>query len=453
MSTNQKDPDSSASPVDVSRVCTSMDAPWDERNDRLTDVLRWSAEKPTKAKAEIRHLLEQGININARDGNRWRALRLAAYFQAPMSIRNMLAYASREGSAPVSTTSGTVVLHVRSVDSVPDDRARCEQCERDVAAIFCCPERSLGHCPFVEKWSRNVFAEPSRWVVVVACVLVIGVTFGKSMWVAWVTLAFLAITHVFFETIREALLYNPQAQVGLERTTVAGLEWSYRWSWEVRLPVRFEPTPPLAYPSSISSICSRASISGIRASNVPAVTIFRAALIELLTKQYIEASFCRSYAVTRAEPAPTVVDSYVVLVKRHMEGFKNLGELEKRILLAVTHCSVLSVLKNSTEGCHLYDVVRAVYKEDQSNPAAWVAELVASDAIERGIGQINKKWSTMKIVWSPINLSRLRDEEKIAQSLSEQLYEMHTEFSRVLDIQISRAISSRTAESGGGGGG
>lgn len=83
-----------------------MDAPWDERNDRLTEVLRSSAEKPNTAEAQVRELLEQGININARDGNRWRALRLAAFFQAPMHIRDMRAYASLKGSAPVSTSSG-----------------------------------------------------------------------------------------------------------------------------------------------------------------------------------------------------------------------------------------------------------------------------------------------------------------------------------------------------------
>ena len=98
MPTNQEFPDSVPSPVvDVSRVCISMDAAWDARNEQLTEVLRSSAEKPNTAEAQVRQLLEQGININARDGNRWRALQLAAYFQAPMRIRDILAYASREG--------------------------------------------------------------------------------------------------------------------------------------------------------------------------------------------------------------------------------------------------------------------------------------------------------------------------------------------------------------------
>ena len=367
-----------------------------------------------------------------------------------MRIRDMLPYASREGSAAVNSSSGTVVLRIHSIDSVSDDRARCGQCERDVGEIFCCQERLSGHCPFVEKWSGNVFIDPTGWIFVVAGLLAIGGFFVKSM---WAMLALLVTTFVLLEVTRETRLYNAQSHVRLQRTTVAGIEWNYRWSWEVGLPVRFEPTPRLAYPPSISAIYSLASLSGIRASNAPAVTIFRAALIGLLAKQHIEAEFFQSYAVTKTEPAPTVVDSYVVLVHRHTEGFEHLGVLEQRILRAVTDRLVQSVSRDSTEGLRLYDVVRAVYKEDQSNPSAWVAELVASDAVERRLGQVNETWSTMRIVWTPAHLSRLRDEEKIAQSLSDQLYEMHTEFSRVLDIQISRAIWSRVAESSGGGGG
>lgn len=262
-------------------------------------------------------------------------------------------------------------------------------------------------------------------------------------------LAFLAITHVFFETIREELLYNPQAQVQLQRTAVAGVEWGCRWSWQVRLPVRFEATAHLVYPSSISSIYSLVSLSGIRASKVPAVTIFRAALIGLLVKRYIEADLCQSYAVTKMEPAPTVVDNYVSLIERPMEGFENLGALEQRMLLAVAHCSTPSAAKDSTAGLRLDEVVRAVYQENQSNSSAWVANLVASDAVERGLGSIEVTWPTMKIAWAAAHTSGLQDEEKIVQSLSEQLYDISTEFSRALDIQISRAILSRIADDRG----
>lgn len=99
MTTNQDVAESIDHPVDVRRVCASMYAPWDARNDQLTELLRISAEYPAKIELEVRQLLEQGININARDENKCRAVQLAKHFQAPMRIRDMLAYASREGSA------------------------------------------------------------------------------------------------------------------------------------------------------------------------------------------------------------------------------------------------------------------------------------------------------------------------------------------------------------------
>lgn len=107
MTTHQELPDSVEPPIDVSRVCISMDAPWDARNEQLIDILRSSAERPSHAEAQVRQLLEQGININARDGNRWGALRLAEYFHAPMRIRDMLAYASREGTLPAVIPAAT----------------------------------------------------------------------------------------------------------------------------------------------------------------------------------------------------------------------------------------------------------------------------------------------------------------------------------------------------------
>ncbi len=114
MTTNQEGSDPPASPVDVSRVCVSMDAPWDARNEQLTDILRTSAERPTLAEAQVRQVLEQGLNINACDGNRWRVLQLAEYFQAPMCIRDLLAYALREGSAALAAPA--VKAPVRGLD-------------------------------------------------------------------------------------------------------------------------------------------------------------------------------------------------------------------------------------------------------------------------------------------------------------------------------------------------
>jgi len=103
MTTNREFPDPALGPVDVSRVCTANDAPWDERNERLAEAIRLSVDRPAEAEARVRRLLVQGININARTGNERTAQELAAYYEVSAGIASMLAYASRNGKAPAST--------------------------------------------------------------------------------------------------------------------------------------------------------------------------------------------------------------------------------------------------------------------------------------------------------------------------------------------------------------
>lgn len=120
MTTNQDFPDPAATPVDVSCVCAASDAPWDERNDRLADAIRLSVEKPVEAEAQVRRLIEQGININAHTGTERTALELAAYYETPSSITAMLTYASREGRAQAGTPSAPPVAVPAATERVLD---------------------------------------------------------------------------------------------------------------------------------------------------------------------------------------------------------------------------------------------------------------------------------------------------------------------------------------------
>lgn len=106
-------------PIDFSRVCVSVNAPWDARNDALAAAIRLSETKPAEAEIRIRRLIEQGININARAGNDRTILELAEYYEIPSGITAMLAHASREGTATVSVP-GSVLPRT----SVPQEKAR-----------------------------------------------------------------------------------------------------------------------------------------------------------------------------------------------------------------------------------------------------------------------------------------------------------------------------------------
>lgn len=91
--------DSAGNTLDVSHVCAEITAPWDERNDQLVNLLRRSVDHPGEGEALVRQQLEQGININARNTSRQRAVQIAAQLQVAAPIQGMLEYASREGGA------------------------------------------------------------------------------------------------------------------------------------------------------------------------------------------------------------------------------------------------------------------------------------------------------------------------------------------------------------------
>lgn len=95
-------------PIDFSRVCVSVSAPWDARNEALAEAIRLSASQPNEAEAEIRRLLEQGLNINASLGTNRNAIELAEYCEAPSRIKLILENASREGKATVSVPDPAV---------------------------------------------------------------------------------------------------------------------------------------------------------------------------------------------------------------------------------------------------------------------------------------------------------------------------------------------------------
>ncbi len=140
---------------------------------------------------------------------------------------------------------GTCEVHAKN--DTPNDRAKCGQCERDVGAIACCPERASGQCPFVERRTRFVFS---------SSILLIFVAFSLAITTSrlGIVLVCLVIALVLLAITREKLFYNTQSHVRLQRTTVAGVEWSYRWSWDVGLHrMHIVLTQPLTYPRSISS--------------------------------------------------------------------------------------------------------------------------------------------------------------------------------------------------------
>jgi hypothetical protein len=141
---------------------------------------------------------------------------------------------------------------------------RCEQCGREGGrAIFTCPERPLGRCPYVEQWREKKL-----------------------------------------NLVEQVLLYNSNSGVRLQRTTLWGIELSYKWVTSKPVPIDLALPQPLAYPPSIT-----AWVGWIKLSKLPiklhkemmmqAVAILRTTLIGLLAQGTSRSIISRSMSSKR----------------------------------------------------------------------------------------------------------------------------------------------------------
>lgn len=79
-----------ANSVINNNINCSKEAKWTEENQRLAIAIEDSIYKPHNSADKIKALLENGININAKNSDNFTALRLAKYYEVPLGIKLML---------------------------------------------------------------------------------------------------------------------------------------------------------------------------------------------------------------------------------------------------------------------------------------------------------------------------------------------------------------------------
>ena len=317
----------------------------------------------------------------------------------------------------------------------------CEQCGRDAGAISGCPERPLGTCPFVQQWRRRRFVTLGvGGLIAVVFAVLTGAVLLTSCGLPTV---FIAIPFGFWAISLEVQLHNAKTGTRLQRTTLAGIELSCRWTSRGSLfAIHLEPGQPLAYPLSITALAALSTRLGA-VSKSQAVAIVRAALIDLLLKECIEVYPFQSCLFRRWQRSPSVVTGYMIVAAQNTDQAQGAGVLESAIIRAVAAWPSKSRAKEWTDGPPIYDLVRAVYESDKSSPTSWLVERVAQDAAARSLCQLQGMLFWKKIEWDAAHASHLQREQQITQALSERLRQAYPEFSRALDEQISKAIASR----------
>ena len=339
--------------------------------------------------------------------------------------------------------------------SIESITPKCETCGRTGSAIFQCPNHRLGNCEYVvQRKTRS-----SHWGIIVLGVFLGFWTAGligsltHSRWPWLLPLAGLLIALGYWATSWEVVLHNARLHTTLKRRTVAGVQLSLTHNLSgVFMPIHLELSKPFTYPLSISALATLPD--GLNPDKKQpgwreSVAIFRAAIIELLANQVIEVHHSQSHVFKKQQHSSSVLDNHIIVAAHNMPGTQSRGVLEGRILAAAADWSAQPGSQEWPEAPPIYDLVRKVYKADQSSPSMWLARIVANDAVARGLAQIKGPFWKKRIEWDEAHLRGLRQEQQSAEALSQRLAQMYPEFSARLDEQIEKAIKSRTESSSG----
>jgi len=143
-------------------------------------------------------------------------------------------------------------------------------------AIFTCPERSSDRCPFVEQWREKKL-----------------------------------------NLVEQVLLYNSNSGVRLQRTTLWGIELSYKWVTSGKpVPIDLALSQPLAYPPGLTALPTGYYIMSMK----QAVAILRTALIGLLAKGQIQVHHSQIHEFKTWGVLEPAQDVYSVVATQEFES-------------------------------------------------------------------------------------------------------------------------------------
>jgi hypothetical protein len=309
----------------------------------------------------------------------------------------------------------------------------CEQCGRGLRDIANCTERTKSNCPFAV--TRKTRIDSITIAFLLSFVFL-------CLRLGWLALFVFAISLGLWILSSDITLENIKANVWIRQRTIAGIEISFTWTSKIKvlLPVNFELNHSFAYPHSVSALTNLPESLSPNKQDTGA--LFRSTLIGMLAGEAIEV-YRQDLLSGNLENLPKVDDSYGFALAKKEPQASTPGFLEYRIL---------DVLKDRTDGDSVYELVRGVFGSDRKSPDSWLAEQVANNAFDLGFARKPiRKSRSHKIEWNPDKRESLNYERLAALSLSYQLQNKHPGFSRVMDSEILRAISSRRESSGGGG--
>ncbi len=322
----------------------------------------------------------------------------------------------------------------------------CSQCGREASAIFRCPERRHGGCPFVKRWTGR----PSPGFL--AALAILGFVATALMQVWWPLLTGIIAALLWWLIFVRVQFYNAAAGTAVESTAFGGVETkcSVMVKGQV-LPIAMEPLQPIEYPLSILTLAGPSR--EIQGEEDLAVWVLRAALVDLLTMGLVEVHPLRvsERLVLRAAPSYSTDFYFTVRDRDWIDEFE-LGSTEEQLLTSVADWRFMEVqLEKWREGPRIHELIRAFFVEDRAHPSRWVLENVEKNALayrlckalSSGHWRGRRKWT---ISGGPDTAEELEASCQAFQELSDRFAGTYPELWNVMHSGILSGIRSRVLD-------
>jgi hypothetical protein len=262
----------------------------------------------------------------------------------------------------------------------------------------------------------------------------------------------LAVAGIYLMFRQRVLLHNPATGAMWRRTSALGIETELVVTGGLApLSFALDLPHPLDYPPSVTALYVYEPrelwwLVGAHPRNAYAYHVFRAAVIGLLARDVIGVRFAGSTRSRLGGRPRSARDAEYLIVPGENVTQDVDGVLEERIVDVVRYWRAQPAAKQWPQGATIYELARAMYENDVSDPSGTLINLVQKDAAARGLGPVKygSRFFAWKLEVPPECAGKPRQEGLAVRSLYDQIARSHPGFIRALRTGVSRGIHSRT---------
>ncbi len=327
--------------------------------------------------------------------------------------------------------------------SVFSENLSCPHCGRSVFAVFRCPDRKQGMCPFMKRWSG------ASWHLALGCpfaLVFIAFFLAGIGHNEWIFVVVLTAGLLVWLLPRDIQFYDQRSGILVQITTLMGVELRRRVMKKCEpLFLPLKPVRALHYPLSVVTLGDRPR--ALAEDDHRAACVFRAALVDLLLKGLIQIQPVAHYDRGVGQSAHVTKNELSIVALPSALSHERVTGLEQDILRIIANRTWDNSGKDVwLGGPRVYDLARAYFSEDVPNPQGSVLDGVEQEAAALDLCQIEWKgfWQkSQKAIWGGACLDVLRTDGQTADDLVQQFKSFDTATWDGLFAQISEGLKSR----------